>query len=580
MKKMKKILALILSAIMILAMAIPSFATETTTNTITLTGNVSGHTYTAYPIFTGSVSSTGVLTTPRWANLNASQVEEFLKDLNKDATLKASFASITLSDITKLEGSDSSEAMVSTAEAVLDIISKASFATDANLDAFSQIAAKHFGASGITGTSGTYNATDKNYTISNLPSGYYVIVDTIGTDAAKGDAESRLILNVTKSESIAVKSSTTTVEKKVADELNGTYGKGISSEIGQSEPVYFELIATLPTLIQNYKSYELLFTDTLSDGLTYDQIEKVYIASAQSPNTSLVDLTVGTDYTVTAPTGNAGGTLQIRVKDLIGSTTANVKDNVVYGKVVVVKYKAHLNSNAVVNSTNGNPNTVVLNYTNDPYATANPDQDPGGTSEESKATVYTYNLQLTKIAKGTANNETPTTLSGAEFILYKVENGVTYYAQIENGKITSWKTLAEMGENKTEADVITLQTGENGIVTFSGLKIGTYYLKEMVAPNGYNKLASAIPFEIQDDSDNMKTVGATKDLSITMSKGIVGTGASSDQMTVSASIENGQGATLPSTGGIGTTIFYLIGGILVVGAAVVLITRRRVNVGK
>lgn len=195
---------------------------------------------------------------------------------------------------------------------------------------------------------------------------------------------------------------------------------------------------------------------------------------------------------------------------------------------IVISYTASLNNDAVVGLP-GNKNQSQLEY------------GEGNKTEVSETITYTWDMEVLKYGNGEETN----VLAGAEF---KLLNKAKQAAKIENGKFVEWVD---------EADGTVLKTDENGKITVKGLDSDTYYLKETKAPDGYNKLNKDVEVVIE---------GATKGDNETLS-----------YTTVIAKVNNQSGTELPSTGGIGTTVFYAAGSVLVIAAVVLLITKKRMS---
>ena len=226
------------------------------------------------------------------------------------------------------------------------------------------------------------------------------------------------------------------------------------------------------------------------------------------------------------------------------------------GATIVVEYTATLNEKALKKDVE--TNKAYLEYTNNPSGAGT--GEPGKTPE---VPVYVYDFDLT-VDKfdGTKNetvNEDSKRLQGATFILYKVEDGNTlYYVQDGATKAVTWN------ENKDKATKFT--TNENGKATFEGLEEGTYYLEETKAPDGYNKLKKDVEVVITATyKENGELVNSSA------------ASVHNGQYIQVQSIANKAGAVLPSTGGIGTTIFYVLGSIMALGAAVLLIAKKSLN---
>ena len=176
---------------------------------------------------------------------------------------------------------------------------------------------------------------------------------------------------------------------------------------------------------------------------------------------------------------------------------------------------------------------------------------------DEETTTETGSITITNALNG--ETETQKALAGAEFILYKGSEENRVYAQVAEGKLTGWTTT------KTEA--AKLVSGDDGKIAVEGLDADTYYLEETKAPGGYNKLAGPVKVEI---SHKVTDEGAH--MTNTLKQG------ETDAVEVEqVEIENKSGFELPSTGGIGTTIFYVLGSILVIGAVVLLIAKKRMS---
>lgn len=204
------------------------------------------------------------------------------------------------------------------------------------------------------------------------------------------------------------------------------------------------------------------------------------------------------------------------------------------GETITVTYSADVNENAVANVEN---NTAYLYYTNNPNGSAT--STPG-------QIVKVYSAEIV-IDKYDTSDES-TKLAGAEFVLYKTQaNGsgaatVLYY-KLDNGTV-SWVT------DQANATVVT--TDENGAAKFEGLEDGKYYLKEIKAPDGYNLLGT--------------------DVEITIAGSTAGT-----NLSYVAGVANNTGTILPETGGMGTIVIYLVGTGMMIGAAVLVVLRRRMS---
>lgn len=319
---------------------------------------------------------------------------------------------------------------------------------------------------------------------------------------------------------IKEKNSDTTIEKKIV--INGDE-KVDSNSAGIGDTVNFSITITVKD--GDPKGYVL--HDKLS-GLTFN-------SNSLEVKVGKTTLTANTDYTLeTNPTD--GDSFDVKFKDGILKTN----------NVVVVTYSATVAANATIAGA-GNKNTAKLEYS-------------GKHSTEEETTTYVWKLNVHKYALDSKNKEVA--LSGAKFVLYRKDGDTKKYAKLTNKKIVGWVT--------DKGDATTLETDGAGDILIEGLNVGTYYLEETEAPAGYNKLTEPIEVEI------------TATTSVTSGSETVQYKNSSETSYTPATdatvkVLNSAGTQLPSTGGIGTTLFYVIGGGLMAVAAVLLVTKKRMN---
>ena len=319
---------------------------------------------------------------------------------------------------------------------------------------------------------------------------------------------------------IKEKNSESTVDKQVQEDSTGDYGDHNDADIGQT--VNFR--TTINVVDGEPKNYVL--HDTMSAGLTFDPASVAVTIGQQK-------LAKDTDYTLVTSNLTDGCTFEVQFKDGV------LKPN----DVVEVAYSAEVNEYAVIGGT-GNDNKTHLTYSDTPKSTG-----------ERLTKTYVWQFDVFKYAMRDGK-ETP--LAGAQFVLYKTVDKKNLYAQAANGKITGWT------DDQKYATVF--ETPDNGKFVIAGLDADTYYLEETKAPDGYNQLKDPVKVVITATIAGDKTGRAT----ITYNETATGT----------VRIENQTGVELPSTGGIGTTVFYVIGGLLMGVAVVLLVTRKKMSTSK
>lgn len=326
----------------------------------------------------------------------------------------------------------------------------------------------------------------------------------------------------TPSVTIKEKNAKPTTEKEVEEDSNSSFGGHNDADIGQT--VNFK--TTINVIDGQPKNYVL--HDKMSDGLTFDG-SSVKVTVNGEPITTGFTITTAADDECTFEVRFTDGTLKVN-------------------DVVVVTYSATLNANAVVGGT-GNANETHLSYTNTDNTT--------GKTQPSETRTYTWSMDVLKY---TEKDDMETGLGGAEFVLYKkTEDDKQLYALAANGMITGWTNEA------SKATVFA--SAADGKIEIKGLDADTYYLEEIKEPAGYNRLKDPIRVDITATIDPATNAGTA---TVTYGEGSTGT----------VKVLNQAGAELPSTGGIGTTVFYVVGGLLVAVAVVLLVTKKKMSVNK
>lgn len=524
-KAMKKLMAALLAVAMVCAMVAPAFAASaTSTHTITAPNN--DHTYEIYQIFTGTPTTD--------ATTNQTILSDIKWGANADSSYNKGDAvpDTVLTDLATVSGTNET--------AILTVVKK------------------------YVDLNGTPAYTASHSTSVSVPAGYYLIKDI---DTATVDSHTLYIVEVVdKNIEITPKTDAPSVEKKVQENTkyptDGGYDTGYNDtadyHIGDMVP--FKLIGRIPDM-SHYQTYKYVFHDTLSKAFDAPDQSAIKVSLSDSKATLGTDID-STFYTVDVTTDAAGKTtITVSFNDL-KSVTGVAKD-----KYIVVSYSAKLNEKASIGQgTPGNTNEVYLEYSNNPNGTGT------GKTLEDKVIVFTYELDVNKVDGNNVDKKLP----GAKFKLLNSDQ--TKYAQVDaNSKLIGW-TNDETTATELESDV-------NGLFKVIGLDDGTYFLKETLAPSGYNTLAEPIKLVISANTNNGQLgSGNTTELetiSVTVGNDPSASGATtvgnSATGTVNITVKNNRGTTLPGTGGIGTTIFYVIGGGLMVAAAILLITKKRME---
>ena len=547
MKRMKKIMALLLGLVMALAMCMTAFAADTSL-TINTTA---GHTYKIYQILKGDVSG--------------------LSDG------KGTLANVEV-------GSSVTDA-TATAEAIVNALMNKADGELGNA-AYAYVKGGNEVAT-VTGTGSAVTTT--------LAEGYYVVTDEYTTTGS--DSLSRYLVAVAGPTTMDPKTETPSIDKKIVDtdknEAMDDSDKTDTAAIGDT--IEYEITGNVPNY-DGYTYYYYVVDDTLSKGLTLD-------ADSFAVKVGDTTLTKGSDYYVYT-TNNADGTTNFRL------AFENIK-NYTVGADISIKYNATVNEDAVI-GTDPNTNTAKLIYSNNPSQSDRGDKEgvpgePGGnvpTGETPDYITKTYvtQIKLTKVDQdGNALNGAEFTLTGTNLTKVKFTTATNFteaadgsYYKLKSGAYTETAptdATADLYESTTTKYTKTTSTevkeatgsgasanvkafvGDDGILYFTGLDKGTYTLTETTTPTGFNTI-DPINFEIKGTIDGATaTVGGN----ITWSSDNQNLTWNEASQTFEITITNIAGKLLPSTGGIGTTIFYVAGTILVLGAAVLLITKKRMR---
>ena len=607
MNKMKKFASMAAAILMTACVAVPatmSFTALAATE-VTLaepTGLPSGTNaitnITAYQIFKGDYTATTTdpntstviteakLSVTGWGDgLNAAA---FITALQADSTVGTLFTSVSY---------DQSNPVIS-AQAVADIAGKWSD-NDVNAQAFAKLAVLNKKGNGTTGTFDSSNKKVKfGEDSTNLNDGYYVVTCKLSNnDATTHTAQSLGMLSVLGGSASGLSIGTGTAKVGLPEVMKKVYENEKASDVAASigkyketdlkwndvadycigDSVPFKLYGTMPQDIGNYSHYYYKFTDTL--GTQFDMPEKLTIK-------------VGNDTTLTATENSGAWTVtgdkgkNCRVKTTGQEISISFEDikaytGVISDTVVTVEYNAKLNSSAEI-GLNGQENKVDLTYSNNPNSSYKPNTNddkedtpdtpgtPGentGKTPEDKVIVFTYEADFTKV-----DGVTQKKLEGVEF---KLKNADGKYVTLNSdGTVKGWET------SKNDGSVITSDSkGEFKII---GLDDGDYTLEETKPLQDYNPIAPTT-FTISAGTENNQAWNGKPADALTSFEYTIGNTSGTDNVKkgiASGTIENKKGSSLPSTGGIGTTLFYVCGGAMVAVSGIFLITKKRMDKNK
>ena len=543
---MKRVVSLILCLMLVLGMATTAFAAEVENRTT--------HDYKAYQIFTGTqAEGTGELGQINWGT--------GIDHVALLADLKTTY--------------DTFDTCVTAAD-VAAVLTSVAIAED-----FADVAIQHI--------SGTGKEIAAGQTDIELEAGYYLLVDQ--TVPGESDAKNPALLQVTNvgKVTIAKKYDVPTHDKYI--ESTDDAGQPVhrdNEDYSIGDMVDFRLKATLPNNLEDFEQYKLVLHDALSEGLSFDSTTVSVTVGGKTAKP-------GIDYTVTE------GDCDKTSKNCTFHITFNnilTAEGCANGAVVIASYKAQLNDNARIDT--GNPNEYMLEYSNDPDWDPNdptPPTIPTGVTPWNEVKVWTTEVTLNKVDGATDQPLTGATFkitgdkinrvktTGQEFVLTTADgesvDSKTYW-KLNDGKYTDVDPTgdgidASVYEDvsvtyklvnyvkyitETESVAVERAVGEDGVLKLSGLGEGTYVIEETVVPAGYNKIENinlTITFNEQSSTFTYYWSG----------------GATGSLNTIS--VENNKGSVLPETGGMGTTLFYTVGGLMVAAAAILLITKKRMS---
>ena len=457
MKNMKKVIALLLATIMVMAMGMSVFAAGTGSITITPptgTANDTTNTYNIYKVFEADGDGTNIS----------------YKLVNGKTTAPAGFTVDSAGNVS-YTGTGTGGELTDT-----DIAAIAAYVTDADL------------VTTVTST-GTAAAVAEN-----LPNGYYYISTSTGTvvtiDSTNPDAQ------------VDDKNVVPPVTKVIDGVSTGSFdqaGKNAIAQVGTK--VSYTATVKVEKGQKNY-----VFHDTMGTGLTFDGNSSVKVTGIDDNQYTIKD------------TPDTGDTI-----------TITFEDGITVGKVITIKYTATVNSDA-----------LTVDYANNTASVSYGDNNASNSVTEPPK-VYTAGISAVKYdGNNTDDKADDTPLKDAGF---KLKNSAGKFYKLDNGVVT-WVEEANADEHKSGTD--------GKVAEFTGLGSGTYTLVESTVPSGYNKAA-----------DTSITIDAAK------------ANPTETDLHKTADVLNNKGTELPHTGGIGTTMFYIVGSVLVIGAAVMLVSKRR-----
>lgn len=564
MKSLKKFFALALALALCFVMALPAMAaegnyTDATADQCTLevTAPVKdGHTYTIYQIFTGDLAYEGgntetkVLSNVKYGTAGYGETGTPVPDAEL-----AKFQMTVDADGNTVKGE---------------------YYENANAFAIDFMK--------LTDKTAFDNYTEWDGKRITVPAGYYLIVDNGNENGeVAGDADSAYIVQVVGPTAVAPKTTVPELDKTTdsdksqyqptLDEAAGDATDKYGHKIGEVFP--FDLKASIPVeYLSKFDTYKLVFHDEMSEGLSFKEgfTVKVDGEEIQAGQYKVTGSVVNKDGEIVNDV--AGADFALTIEDLFaligGKENIPAEGNI----VVTVHYTAYLNEKSLVWDTDadGNTNSAHLEFSRDPN-----NEDEMGTTPPDVVTIFTFDLDGLK----TDGDGNP--LAGAGFTLYDEDNNVIpLYKDQETGKYFVWEAGEKNPVPETFEHVETdeIRSDDKGDFIINGLKPGKYILKETTVPTGFNKAPDMeITVTIASYDTNGKPIlNVSKKYIETEGVGDVDEDTQQgDVDNTNVTIVNKKGTLLPSTGGIGTTIFYAVGGVLVVGAGVLLIVKKRLG---
>ncbi len=543
-KNLKKIVAAILILTFMVNLCLTVKANTTgKTHTITITGAGSGHEYVVYQVFTGNLKeSTGEMGDIEWGTGVESTT---LLEALKASTTKIQERTFNGEGVAETTGNEKElkEIFADCDEAYEVAVALSPYEDSSDvIREFAQIIGNNLKGEGVKAV-----ASGDNYTVSGLTTGYYFIKDNKSVET---EAQTRYILNLVKDSTIAVKADAPTMELKVNDSKN-SYVEALDYQIGDT--VEFQMIGKLPnqSTFSDYSQYKYIFHIELPEGLDY--IDNSFKVTLKQGSTT-TDIKVNFDDSILEDEVTIGCE-NIKTIEAISKLTDTENAE------IVVTYNAKLNGTTT--KTTKNVTNAYLEFSDNPNKTG---ASSTSTTLKNAASVYTYVLDIEKI-----NGKIQTQkLDGVGFKIYEgtietpIEN--KKWAKIgENGLITEWVT--------NEADATEMFTQNGGQLNIYGLDNKTYVLKETTTLDGFNT-RDDMQFTISSTIGNTEKAQNVNTLKLAIKDGNNAEG-DTNSLKFTLQVLNYPGGLLPETGGIGTVIFYVIGGILIVSAIILILPKKK-----
>ena len=558
MKNLKKVLSIVLAVAMVLAMGLSVFA-QTVTYTgsdasadgsITINNATVNQKYTIYKVFDANPSGTEGL-------VAYTATEAVYTWLSADSTAKELFK------FTKnVKGSYNVEAVDDTDDTKEAIIAF-----------FKSLVSESEGTTTVDTTLAGLKiaettATASSLTFDKIPYGYYVVQSALGA-VVSVDTTNKAVTIIDKNQSGPSwdiddegtgKAFTDEDLNIITETEDGTTTTTTVNSVNYGDTLHYVLGINTTNYDGDEQIIKYFLKDTLGGGLQYDKESiRVFVGT-----TELSD----SEYSVEWNTTGGKNEFEVTIP------WVNSDNEALYASPNTIKvyYDAVVTDTAVL-AGEGNKNTA--NFT---YQTTGNNKTPYDDQNESETTTYVYALGILKVATNEDLEETNTVLSGATFTLTDSDGNAVYVVETEDSGVYTLDT----SESDTKSNEVV--SPESGLIIIKGLEAGTYKLKETAAPEGYNLVKEDIPVEASiaqtstytttiithyDENGHVVSQETTGGTDIT---------TTTDVNVVPVTVENKAGQELPQTGGIGTTVFYMIGSILVIGAGVILITRKRMSI--